>query len=72
MADHHKEIDYNYITDGIYIGTNQCCETHFAEKLLKEGVSADISFEEKREEKKYMFTARMATAGQIRSLPLIL
>ncbi len=47
MAD-HKQIDYNYIIDGIYIGTNQCCETHFAEKLLKEGITADISLEENR------------------------
>ena len=43
-----KEIDYSYITDGIYIGTNQCCQTHFEEKLLKEGITADISLEEER------------------------
>lgn len=43
-----KEIDYNYITDGIYIGTNQCCQTHFEEKLIKEGITADISLEEER------------------------
>lgn len=43
-----KELDYNYITDGIYIGTNQCCQTHFAEKLKKEGIEADISLEEER------------------------
>lgn len=43
-----KEIDYNYITDGIYIGTNQCCQTHFEEKLIKEGIIADISLEEER------------------------
>lgn len=37
--------EYNYITDGIYIGTNLCCQIHFSEELLKKGVSADISLE---------------------------
>lgn len=40
--------EYDYISDGIYIGTNQCCQTHFDEKLIKEGISADISLEEDR------------------------
>lgn len=43
-----KQLEYNYITDGIYIGTNQCCQTHFDERLKKEGVGADISLEEER------------------------
>lgn len=43
-----KEFEYNHIIDGIYIGTNQCCQTHFDEKLKKEGVTADISLEEDR------------------------
>ncbi len=43
-----KELNYNYIADGIYIGTNQCCQTHFSERLLKNGISADISLEEER------------------------
>ncbi len=43
-----KEFEYNEITDGIYIGTNQCCQTHFDEKLKKEGITADISLEEER------------------------
>lgn len=43
-----KKFDFNYITDGIYIGTNQCCQTDFDEKLLKAGVSVDISLEEGR------------------------
>ncbi len=43
-----KELEYNYITDGIFIGTNQCCQTHFDEKLKKEGITADISLEEER------------------------
>ena len=43
-----KILEYNHITDGIYIGTNQCCQTHFDEKLKKEGITADISLEEER------------------------
>lgn len=43
-----KTLEYNYIADGIYIGTNQCCQTHFDEKLRKEGIEADISLEEER------------------------
>jgi len=43
-----KEFEYNYITDGIYIGTNQCCRTHFDEKLLEEGITVDISLEDNR------------------------
>lgn len=43
-----KTLEYNYIADGIYIGTNQCCQTHFDEKLKQEGIEADISLEEER------------------------
>lgn len=43
-----EKIDFNYITDGIYIGTNQCCQTHFDEELKKLGITADISLEEDR------------------------
>ncbi len=43
-----REFEYNYITDGIYIGTNQCCQTHFDEKLLKEGITVNISLEDDR------------------------
>jgi len=38
MKNEHPKIqilEYNYITDGIYIGTNQCCQTHFDERLKK-------------------------------------
>ena len=51
MSEKHaqvKELEYNYIADGIYIGTNQCCQIHFDEKLKKEGITADISLEEER------------------------
>jgi len=43
-----KEFEYSYITDGIYIGTNQCCQTHFDEKLKREGITSEISLEENR------------------------
>lgn len=39
-------LDYNQITDNIYIGTNMCCQTHFDEKLKEVGIKADISLEE--------------------------
>ena len=49
MVYNHPEpiFEYNYITDGIYIGTNICCKTHFDERLIAEGITADISMEEK-------------------------
>lgn len=43
-----KGLEYNEIADGIYIGTNQCCQTHFDEELKKLGITADISLEEAR------------------------
>ena len=43
-----KILEYSYISDGIYIGTNQCCQIHFDEGLRKEGIEADISLEEER------------------------
>ena len=42
------EFEYSQITKYIYIGTNQCCEDHFEESLLKKGIRADISLEEER------------------------
>lgn len=43
-----KQLDYNYITDGIYIGTNKCCQMHFDKKLKEEGITTDISLEGER------------------------
>lgn len=43
-----KELEYNKIIDGIYIGTNQCCQTYFDEELKKKGMTADISLEKDR------------------------
>ena len=44
----HDELDYNYITDGIYIGNNQCCQLRFSDELIAQGINTDISFEEER------------------------
>ena len=42
----HIPFEYSKITDCIYLGTNQCCIKHnFAEKLIKNGIEADISLE---------------------------
>jgi len=41
-------MEYDYIIDGIYLGTNQCCATHFDKKLIEEGIDVDISLEKKR------------------------
>lgn len=44
----HPKLDYHFIADGVFIGTNQCCQAHFDEKLLKDGIEADMSLEEER------------------------
>jgi hypothetical protein len=38
-------LNYDYIADGIFIGTNQCCTTGLSEVLKKEGITCDISLE---------------------------
>lgn len=45
---HPKEFNYDYITDGIYIGSNQCCSVHLSKLLKDEGIDIDISLEEDR------------------------
>lgn len=49
MAHPQSQLEYNAIVDGIYIGTNQCCQMDF-DRLLKEkeGITADISLEKDR------------------------
>jgi dual specificity MAP kinase phosphatase len=44
----NPKLEYDYITDGIYIGTNQCCVMGLADVLKKENISADISLEQDR------------------------
>jgi len=43
-----EPLDYNYIADGIFSGTNQCCKMGISEVLKKEGIVADISLEDIR------------------------
>lgn len=44
----HPPLDYNEIVKGIYVGTNQCCQVHFDERLIERGIEADISLEQER------------------------
>lgn len=44
----HTHMNFSKITDRIYIGTNFCCDTHFAPELLERGVTYDLSLEEDR------------------------
>ncbi|MBI4415228.1 MAG: dual specificity protein phosphatase family protein [Candidatus Kerfeldbacteria bacterium] len=44
----HAMINYSRITPGIYLGTNACCQRHFDLKLLRRGITADISLEAER------------------------
>ena len=51
MAEHPESkhvLEYNQITDEIYIGTNMCCQVDFAKELLDKGITADISLEAER------------------------
>lgn len=41
-------LEYNQITDNIYIGTNQCCQMDFDAVLVKEGITYDLSLEKER------------------------
>lgn len=44
----HGKLDFHLISDGVYIGTNQCCQAHFDDALSNEGIEADMSLEETR------------------------
>lgn len=46
--DIHPTLDFDEVVDGLYVGTNQCCQTHFDERLIGIGIEADISLEEER------------------------
>jgi len=51
MAEHsgeHTALDFDYVDDGIYVGTNYCCQTYFDEQLLRKGIGADVSLEGER------------------------
>lgn len=40
--------EYSEITEFIYIGTNKCCHSHFEKSLIKRGIKANISLEDKK------------------------
>jgi hypothetical protein len=46
--DHEPKLDYSFIADGIYVGTNACCTDHLAKMLGDEGITVDISLESER------------------------
>lgn len=48
MAHELAELNFDYIDDGIYIGNNTCCQTHFDERLKEKDITADMSLEEGR------------------------
>ncbi len=41
-------LEYSEIVNGIFIGTNQCCQIDFDKRLLSRGITADISLEKTR------------------------
>ncbi len=42
------KLNYNQIDNYIYVGTNMCCTIALDPELIKKGISADISLEEKK------------------------
>ncbi len=41
-------LNYDKITDHIFVGSSICCQTHFEQELLRHGITANISLEEER------------------------
>lgn len=54
-ADHGvpHELNYDQITDHVFVGNNVCCQVHFDKDLLKKGIEVDISLEEERLDKPF-------------------
>ena len=52
-----NQLEFNYIADGIYIGTNQCCQMDFDAVLVKEEITYDISLEKERIDAPYGVTS---------------
>ena len=48
MEHKHIALSYNKIEEFLYAGNNMCCQTHFEEELLSQGIVADISLELER------------------------
>lgn len=49
----HVKMEFSRITDGIYVGTNQCCQVHYQLELIQRGVTHDISLEGEHVDKPY-------------------
>ena len=47
----HIQANISKINDFIYLGTNACCQIHFQQELLDQGVTADISLEKENLDK---------------------
>ena len=47
--ENHAPMNYNQITNQIWLGTNMCCSMH-SQTLIKLGLTADIDIEEARPE----------------------
>lgn len=41
----HVQMEFSEITPDIFVGTNQCCRTHYRAFLLDRGVAHDVSLE---------------------------
>ncbi len=48
MKDHTATTNYNQITDDVFVGSNFCCQVHFDDALVKQGVVADVSLEKEQ------------------------
>ena len=38
-------MDVSMVTDGVYVGTNACCQMHYTQLLINKGVQHDLSME---------------------------
>ncbi len=49
----HAVMDVSRITDQIYVGTNACCQMHYATLLVRRGITHDLSLEGERVDAPY-------------------
>jgi protein-tyrosine phosphatase len=48
MKDHSVRASFNQITDHLYVGSSFCCQTHFSQTLIAEGITSDVSMQLER------------------------
>lgn len=41
----HVVMDVSRVSENVYVGTNACCQTHYARLLLDQGIAHDLSLE---------------------------